>query len=128
MIKNVTNCCSESYWINFDALKSPLSHKSRDSAMTLILSRVTHDFAVQVADRLLSYPGGSPFDKRSNKTVIFRARDAIVVAAYTGDGFVDRLPTDQWIATVLSDDPDVAKSDYAFRIGGGRLGRTWPQR
>lgn len=42
-----------------------------------------------------------PFDERSNKTVIYFARDAYVSIGYTGLAYLDGRTTDQWIAEKL---------------------------
>src|SRR5262249_52052639 len=49
--------------------------------MTLILALVSQHFAVMVADRRLTLPGGGFYDDDSNKMIIFKNRMAF---AYTG--------------------------------------------
>lgn len=65
---------------------------------------VSQRFVLQVSDRLVSRPthlGIAPFDPRSNKNVVYFARDAYVVIAYTGLAYLDGRTTDQWIAEKL---------------------------
>lgn len=57
-------------------------------------------YVMQVSDRLVTC-GDNPFDRDSNKTVVFHATDAIVSLSYTGDAYTESLPTDQWIAQNL---------------------------
>lgn len=74
--------------------------------MTLILSHLSRGFVLQVSDRLVTgiQPGKSPssFDALANKTIIYWARDAIVGMSYTGPAYVGQLPTDDWIAKMLT--------------------------
>jgi hypothetical protein len=81
--------------------------------MTLILSAIcAHqrgslhplDYAVQVSDRLLTHrirDRQKVFDCRSNKTLIYRAKDAFVSIGYAGLAYIDKMPTDEWIAERL---------------------------
>lgn len=92
--------------------------------MTLILSFVCHGIAIQVADRLVSQQQGrfiSPLDQIANKLVIYRARDAIVSIGYAGQAFIGNIPTDEWIAQLISGEPNVRGPED---MGGFRLGRT----
>lgn len=70
--------------------------------MTLILSSITRDFVVQTSDRLVTTQSRQPFDRLSNKSIVFQARDAIVTMAYTGLAYLDGVPTDQWLAGNIS--------------------------
>jgi hypothetical protein len=86
--------------------------------MTLILARVSADFALQVTDRLVSEQiSGQPFDKVSNKNILFIATNAVVVLAFTGAAFIEGIPTDHWLAQQLAGieidpfDPPALKAD-----------------
>jgi len=86
--------------------------------MTLILARVSTDFALQVTDRLVSEKGtGQPFDRVSNKNILFVATNAVVALAYTGTAFIGGIPTDHWLAQQLAGieinpkNPPVIKTD-----------------
>jgi hypothetical protein len=93
--------------------------------VTLIVSQVNYYCATQVTDRLVSYPNGSAFDSRSNKNIILRATDAIVAVAYTGVAYMGQTPIDQWIVSVLADDPELVNSqEFTFRSTIGK--RQWP--
>jgi hypothetical protein len=73
--------------------------------MTLVLSAVTQGVAVQVADRLVSLQRGQrleALDESANKLIVYVARDAHVSIAYAGQAFVGRLPTDEFIAEILT--------------------------
>ena len=92
--------------------------------MTLILSFACHGIAVQVADRLVSQQRGhliSPLDQIANKLLIYRARDAIVSIGYAGQAFIGDIPTDEWLAQLISGEPNARGPDG---MGGVRLGRT----
>jgi hypothetical protein len=71
--------------------------------VTLILTYVSPLLAVQVSDRLLTFPAdGTAFDHASNKTLVYIARDAVVTIGYSGDAYMYRTPTDQWLAELLT--------------------------
>ncbi len=63
----------------------------------------------------------SPLDQIANKLLIYRARDAIVSIGYAGQAFIGDIPTDEWIAQLISGEPNVRGPDDR---GGVRLGRT----
>ncbi len=65
--------------------------------MTLILSAVAGDYAVQVSDRRLTV-GARVEDDETNKAVLFCGRFAF---AYTGLAKVAREPTDEWLTRAL---------------------------
>jgi hypothetical protein len=69
--------------------------------MTLITAQASHWFALQVSDRLLTRDGAE-FDPFSNKNIVFEAPDALVSIGYTGDAYLDELPTDQWVVEILT--------------------------
>jgi hypothetical protein len=69
--------------------------------MTLILTVASNRYALQVGDRLVT-SGGTQYDPFANKSVLFITRDAVVTASYTGLAYVDRVPTDEWIANALA--------------------------
>jgi len=74
--------------------------------MTQVFSVVTRNHVLHVSDRLISRQrdGASAvaFDRNSNKAVIFCARDAHVVVAFTGRAFLDHIPTDTFVAQSLA--------------------------
>lgn len=69
--------------------------------MTLVLSVSTPAYALHVSDRLVS-KAGRPHDPLANKTVVFRATDGLLVFGYTGPAFIRGVPTDSWIAEIVS--------------------------
>jgi hypothetical protein len=69
--------------------------------MTLHLSRVAKDLALQVSDRQITW-SGRPFDELSNKNILYWARDALVSIGYTGIAYLEDTPTDQWLVEKLS--------------------------
>ena len=86
--------------------------------MTLILSRASTEFVLQVTDRLVTYrQTKKPFDRVANKNILCFASNAVVAIAYTGDAYLDGIPTDSWIAknlTGIQIDPE----DSPMVIGG----------
>jgi hypothetical protein len=72
--------------------------------MTLILTQASLRYVLQVSDRLVTQEK-KEFDPRSNKTIIYLARDALVSIAYSGRAYLDGTPTDQWIAEMLAGEP-----------------------
>jgi hypothetical protein len=72
--------------------------------MTQILSVVTRKCVFHASDRLLTQTSEvqtTDFDRNSNKTIVFCARDAQVVVGYSGRAYLDNLPTDTFIAQAL---------------------------
>lgn len=77
--------------------------------MTIILSVVTADYAVQVSDRLLTQKVTDnrgihykPWDELTNKSVIVLGRDGLFAMAYSGPGHINGAPTDNWIAEFVA--------------------------
>ena len=67
--------------------------------MTLILTHANSGRVLQVGDRLVTeHPSGEEFDPRSNKQVIYRAKDGLVAIGYSGLAFIEGSNTDTWIA------------------------------
>jgi hypothetical protein len=85
--------------------------------MTLIIAGAAPDFVVHASDRLVSekYPSGTttPYSPNENKTVIFNCRDAIGVIGYTGDAYLKKRSTDEYIAKALA----VGKSKKRPKLG-----------
>ena len=65
--------------------------------MTLILSAVSGDYAVQVSDRRLTRGNGVLSDE-TNKAVLFCGRAAF---AYTGLAKMGNVPMDEWLTQAL---------------------------
>lgn len=68
--------------------------------MTIILTRASIHYVLQVTDRLVTSKG-APFDSLANKNIVYCARNAIVSIGYTGHAFLGDVPTDQWIVEKL---------------------------
>jgi hypothetical protein len=67
--------------------------------MTLILSCVTKDYAVQVSDRCLTdLNSGRVLDQEANKAVVLSNR---VAFAYTGLARIEGKPADIWLRDIL---------------------------
>jgi hypothetical protein len=84
--------------------------------MTLVLNVATPAYSLHVSDRLVS-KGGMPHDPLANKSVVFRATDGLLAFGYTGAAFLERAPTDSWIADALSG------GSCTGDIGGVRYGQ-----
>jgi hypothetical protein len=85
--------------------------------MTLVLTVATPAFMVQVSDRLVVQPqAGSikEFDTLANKTILYRATDAIVAISYSGIAYLDSKPTDEWLVEHLWGGP-LPRSRDGFR-------------
>jgi hypothetical protein len=92
--------------------------------VTIILSLVTAQFAIQVSDRRLTEEIAAdqyePWDHASNKSVILLGRDGLITMAYAGTGFIGSATTDGWIAetiTGLSMGADRERPDFTLRTG-----------
>jgi hypothetical protein len=83
--------------------------------MTLVLSLATPAYLLHVSDRLVSRTG-VPHDRLAHKTVVLRGTDGLLVFGCTGLAFVDGVPTDTWIADVLSGRSCLGQ-DGALRLG-----------
>jgi len=69
--------------------------------MTLILSCLTADYAIQVSDRRLTLPDGSLYDDHSNKAILVNGN---IVFGYTGLAFFDRKTrNDEWFLNALGE-------------------------
>ncbi len=76
--------------------------------MTLILTCLTYEHIVQVADRRLTLPAGTLYDDDTNKAVFYCGRVAI---AYTGLAQMEGKPTAEWIGSCMK---DAAKAESAM--------------
>ncbi|MDP2046001.1 MAG: hypothetical protein Q8L00_07310 [Deltaproteobacteria bacterium] len=68
--------------------------------MTLIISKTSRNYVLQVTDRLVTRSGDS-FDPLANKNILFCALNGILSFAYTGHAYIGSTPTDQWLAEKL---------------------------
>lgn len=73
---------------------------SYKNIMTLVLTRASQSYVIQVTDRLVT-KGRKKFDELANKNIILHSRNAIVTIGYSGHAYIGNLPTDQWIAECL---------------------------
>lgn len=77
--------------------------------MTLAVSYLDFGRVVHASDRLLvtrlrgQLP--NPFDRLSNKTVLFSAADGMFALSYTGAAYLEEIPTDTWVAQELWGNP-----------------------
>ena len=70
--------------------------------MTLILSCLSKEYAVQVSDRRLTLPSGDIYDDNSNKAVLVNEH---TIFGYTGLAYVDNGKTraDKWFLSMLQE-------------------------
>jgi|GEM_PF-2053415 len=68
--------------------------------MTLILTCLTYEHIVQVADRRLTLPDGTLYDDDTNKAVFYCGRIAV---AYTGLAQMEGKPTAEWIGWCMKE-------------------------
>jgi hypothetical protein len=95
--------------------------------MSLILTAACPLFTMQVSDRLISTEDQRPdrvtkqpvtrrpYDTLSNKAIVFRACNAIVSMGYVGSAYLERMPTDEWLAERLWGD------SFRVRTPDGRV-------
>lgn len=89
--------------------------------MTQTFTYLSQHFVVQASDRLLSRDA-IPWDATTNKSVVLATRDALVGLSFTGTGFIDGLPTDEWIvAQLLRDGISRPAGELPFLCEGSRL-------
>ncbi len=99
--------------------------------MTLIHTVATWRWLLQVSDRLVTVARPRQvqhFDTQSNKTVVFHATDGIATLSYTGLAFLERAPTDSWIASKLNgvEHPfDPRRVEFSLRMAIKRT--AWPR-
>jgi hypothetical protein len=97
--------------------------------MTLILSTLYPDGAVQVTDRLVSLERRSrpseEFDALSNKNIVFLARDGLVTIGYTGLAYLDGVPTDRWLARKLAMDESLQDDGRGSMRQGFGVPKRW---
>jgi hypothetical protein len=77
--------------------------------MTHILTFLTHDHIVQVADRRLTWPNGELFDDDTNKAVFYCGRVAV---AYSGVYQMEGKPTAEWIGSCMKDATQTEEAMY----------------
>jgi hypothetical protein len=71
--------------------------------MTFIVAASTDEFAMQVADTLLTNPDGSKYADKLVKTTIIHCRDAKLLISYTGLAIIDGVRTDKWLVARLNE-------------------------
>jgi len=88
--------------------------------MTLILAIETPHYVIQAGDRLVTIHGsGEIHDRTANKALVIRARNGLAALSYSGTAYVERQPTDQWIARVIT---GVAEEFRGIRLGKTNIG------
>jgi hypothetical protein len=81
--------------------------------MTLILSAVAGEYAIQVSDRRLTDFNGRLYDDEANKAVLFCGRMAF---SYTGLGFMGRKRMDDWLTQALVNARTESLSDAVYSL------------
>jgi len=89
--------------------------------MTLILTCLTYEHIVQVADRRLTLPDGTLYDDDTNKAVFYCGRVAV---AYTGLAQMEGKPTAEWIGSCMK---DAAQAESAMNHVAERAERHFRQ-
>lgn len=97
--------------------------------MTLVLTAATPAFVVQAADRLTTKKRVivSAHDPIANKTVLYRASDAVAVLSFSGLAYRGQQPTDEWLAELLwgSPIPRAADGVRPAAFGVDRRPNAW---
>jgi hypothetical protein len=80
--------------------------------MTLVIGGLTRGYVFHASDRLTTVTStaknpDNAWDIHSNKTVIVVGSDCWLVIGYTGLAYLDGIPTDQFIASVLANRGDL---------------------
>jgi hypothetical protein len=86
--------------------------------MTLILSCITKDYAIQVSDRLFSYPDintGVILKKQDNNNKCVLLND-LMSFGYAGLGEIGKTRTDIWLSEVLYSVPQDKSLNYILNI------------
>jgi hypothetical protein len=103
----------------------PLSYPA-GVAVTIILSLIHAQYALQVSDRQLSeekQPGQyEAWDRASNKSVILLGHDGLISMGYSGPAFISGATTDGWIAEVVAERTMGAnreRPDFGIQLGEG---------
>lgn len=90
----------------------------------MVIATASRYFAVMVSDRMVTVSQrGHPIrthDPSANKSVIFISADAVLAFGYTGLAYLDRIPTDQWIAQELWGAPIIENDSGTIPMVGGR--------
>ncbi|HEY8616715.1 hypothetical protein [Phenylobacterium sp.] len=102
--------------------------------MTLVIAESASTYSVMVSDRLTTKWRGTNligrFDEVANKTVVFLSGTEGVAIGYTGNAFLERMPTDEWIAQQLWGDAFMLGphgDSYAMYMGPPKVRRSVPQ-
>jgi len=97
--------------------------------VTLILSVLTPWWILQIGDRLVTL-GGAPaqaWDALSNKQLVVRTLDGLLVFGYSGGAYLGDKPTDHVLAEILCDARfDWSDGRLGIRIGAGTSLPTKP--
>jgi len=74
--------------------------------MTQIISHLAANHICQVSDFLVSVrtsrSGLDPHDRAFSKSILYLAKDALVAVGFTGMAYINDIPTDEWIASILA--------------------------
>jgi hypothetical protein len=71
--------------------------------MTLILTRASQKYVLQVTDRLVTEKKSrKPFEEVANKNILYCARNGIATIGYTGHAIIGGVTTDQWIVEKMT--------------------------
>lgn len=92
--------------------------------MTLIVSAVCGPWAFQASDRRLSIRSKADgsyveWDASSNKTLLVMGTDCWLVIGYTGLGYLDGRPTDQYLAECITGMDDLSDAAAMFWWNAG---------
>lgn len=92
--------------------------------MTLIVSAVCGPWAFQASDRRLSVQTSAKgplteWDASSNKTIIVVGADCWLVIGYTGIGYLNGRPTDQYLAECITGIDDLSDAAAMFWWSAG---------
>lgn len=93
--------------------------------MTLNITVANHWFVAQVSDRRLT-DRRRLFDDRWNKAVVVGCRDAVLAITYTGLGYFNEWPVDEWVVKVLDQSKAVTREGgFAIRAICSAAAADW---
>jgi hypothetical protein len=81
--------------------------------MTLILSLIARNFAIQVSDRRLTMTDGTLLTDESNKAILFENQ---FIFGYTGLAEIDQVPTYRWVAEALNEGLQAHPENMTFIV------------
>lgn len=85
-------------------------------AVTLVIGALWRNGMFQGGDRLTTWDGGRRrWDPHANKSIIVQTPRAMTFVGYSGDAYIEGIPTDTWIVSKLADVPWLSERNLIDR-------------